>query len=101
MPVGAPGTTESVGTTAFEAADSWPPPAALTAWTVNVYDVPGVRPVIFFEVGSGEPVTVVGVSDDEADVRRHLVGGGRAAAAARRGPAHVRAGVAGGRLDAG
>ena len=64
-PVGAPGTTESVGTTAFEAAESGPPPAALTAWTVNVYDVPGVRPVIFFEVGSGEPVTVVGVSDDE------------------------------------
>ena len=40
--VGAPGTV--AGTTAAEAADAGPVPAALVAVTVKVYEVPLVRP---------------------------------------------------------
>ena len=42
-PVGAPGTV--AGVTAPEALDATPVPAALVAVTVNVYEVPFVRPV--------------------------------------------------------
>jgi hypothetical protein len=43
-PVGAPGTV--AGVTLFDAADEGPVPIALVAFTVNVYAVPLVRPVI-------------------------------------------------------
>ena len=42
-PVGAPGTV--AGTTASEAVDVEPVPALLEAFTVNVYEVPLVRPL--------------------------------------------------------
>ena len=42
-PVGTPGTV--AGTTAPDAVDAEPVPAAFVAVTVNVYEVPFVRPV--------------------------------------------------------
>ena len=50
---GAPGTV--FGVTADEAPEAEPAPAALVAVTVNVYDVPLVRPVTVHEVA---PVVV-------------------------------------------
>src|SRR4051794_26632206 len=47
-PVGAPGT--AAGVTAFEGLDAAPVPAALVAFTVNVYETPFVRPVTTCEV---------------------------------------------------
>ena len=62
-PVGAPGTV--AGTTADDAEDAAPAPALFVAATVNVYDVPFVRPVTVHEVVAvvqvkkpGEEVTV-------------------------------------------
>jgi hypothetical protein len=46
--------------TAFEAAEAGPVPTAFVAETVNVYDVPFVRPVTVVVVDGGDPVTVVG-----------------------------------------
>ena len=59
--VGAAGAVAPLGVTELECADTGPLPLPLTAWTVNVYAVPGVRPVIVVLVAGGEPVTVVAV----------------------------------------
>lgn len=57
--VGAPGVsggTFTVGVTLVEAVDAEEEPAPLLAVTVNVYDVPGVRPVTGHEVAGGVTV---------------------------------------------
>jgi hypothetical protein len=54
--VGAPGTVN--GVTALEAAEVGPLPAALVAVTVNVYDVPAVRPVTVAVVAGAATVTL-------------------------------------------
>jgi hypothetical protein len=54
--VGAPGTVN--GVTALEAAEVGPLPAALAAVTVNVYDVPAVRPVTVAVVAGAATVTL-------------------------------------------
>ncbi len=60
-PVGAAGATAPCGVTAFDCADSGPPPFGLSAWTVKRYVVPVVRPVIVVFVTGGVPVMVFGV----------------------------------------
>ena len=60
-PVGAPGAIEPVGVTEFDWADTGPVPLLFAAWTVNVYAVPAVRPLMVVLVAGGAPVTVVGV----------------------------------------
>ena len=66
-PVGAPGTVAAaVGVTAFDAAELADVPTAFVAFTVNVYDVPFVRPGTTTDVAPdvdavappGEAVTV-------------------------------------------
>jgi hypothetical protein len=59
--VGAPGTVE--GTTAAEADEAAPVPDAFVAVTVNVYEVPFVRPVTVHDV-----VAVVHVNEPGEDV---------------------------------
>ena len=65
--VGAPGTVAGAdGVTAFDAPDAGPVPTAFAAVTVNVYDVPLVRPatvaevapVVVAEAPPGDAVTV-------------------------------------------
>ena len=53
-PVGGSGTV--IGVVLFEAADAAPIPTELVAVTVNVYDVPFVRPVTV--IGDDAPVAV-------------------------------------------
>jgi hypothetical protein len=55
--VGAVGATAAVGVTGFVRGEGAPDPLALTAWTVNVYVVPLVRPVTVVRVA--EPDAVV------------------------------------------
>jgi len=57
--VGAPGTVD--GTTAAEAVEAAPVPETFVAVTVNVYDVPFVRPVTVHEVVAVEHVNEPGV----------------------------------------
>lgn len=57
-PVGVSGATAALGVTAFEFGDAVLLPTELVAYTVNVYPVPGVRPVMIWLVGGGEPATV-------------------------------------------
>jgi hypothetical protein len=57
--VGAPGTVE--GTTAADADEAEPVPDTFVAVTVNVYDVPFVRPVTVHEVVAVEHVNEPGV----------------------------------------
>ena len=59
--VGAPGAT--AGTAAADATETAPVPAEFVALTVNVYEVPFVRPVTVQEV-----VEVVQVNDPRLDV---------------------------------
>jgi hypothetical protein len=58
-PVGASGTVDETGVTAFDAADCGPEPLTLDAVTRNVYVVPLVRPPTVAVVAGGEPLTVV------------------------------------------
>ena len=57
--VGAPGTV--AGTTAADADEAAPVPDAFVAVTVNVYEVPFVRPVTVHEVDTVEHVNEPGV----------------------------------------
>jgi hypothetical protein len=57
--VGGEGALPGVGVTAFEAAEAGPFPRAFDAWTTNVYDWLGMRPLMWVEVMP--PATVVGV----------------------------------------
>ena len=59
--MGAAGATAPCGVTAFDCADTGPPPFGLIAWTVKRYVVPVVRPVIVVLVTGGVPVIVFGV----------------------------------------
>jgi len=59
--VGADGVVRTVGVTELEGVETGPEPFALEASTVNVYAVPGVRPLIVTPVAGGLPVTAVGV----------------------------------------
>ena len=54
--------TGAVGVTALEELDAGPWPAELVAFTVNVYDVPFVRPVTV--IGDDEPEAVIDPGDD-------------------------------------
>ena len=58
--VGGPGTI-AIGTTLLEAAEAGPVPAALVAFTVNVYVVPLVRPVTTSGLPGPEAVTPPGL----------------------------------------
>ena len=60
-PVGAPGAIGAVGVTAFDCAETGPPPLPLTAWTVNAIAVAG-RQAADLLLGAREPATVVGAS---------------------------------------
>ncbi len=56
-PVGGSGATAALGVTALDCADAAPEPFALTAWTVNRYAVPDVRPVTTLLVAVPSAVT--------------------------------------------
>ena len=60
-PVGADGATAPSGVTGLDGSDAGPAPDAFAASTLNVYWVPGVRPVTVVLVAGGEPVIVLGV----------------------------------------
>jgi hypothetical protein len=49
------------GVTALDAADAGPVPTEFVADTLNVYDVPFVKPVTDALVAGGDPDTVTGV----------------------------------------
>ena len=55
------GAAVAEGVTAFDGDDAGPVPMALVALTVNVYEVPLVRPPMVAVVAGGEPLTTVGV----------------------------------------
>jgi hypothetical protein len=59
--VGADGAPAPSGVTALDGADTAPAPLGFVARTVNVYAVPGVRPLTVVLVSGGVPVTVFGV----------------------------------------
>ena len=59
--VGAAGATAVRGVTGLDAAEAGAGRSGLSAWTVNVYVVPVVSPVIVVVVAGGEPVIVFGV----------------------------------------